>query len=1102
MLLTTLLCSALSFVDPMVGTEGVGSEYGGMMPMTGVPFGSMHLVPVTRTNKVGRTSYNALDRDLLGFILTRQPAIWMGEFGPVRIWLEKPLKIDSIDAHPWQTTVKAGGRTYELAATSHGALIRSDDPSLGAKLADSGITTERTARVSMKAIPNFACRWSKRRDGNILAVGVSLISAANAEKHRPAGDNMTFDAVVAEARAKWGVFFDRVVLDASDRVKRIFYTGLYHALLYPRDLSEGGRYYSAVDDKVHEGPGYSCFSLWDTYRSEHPLLTLVAPERAGAMCQSLVDMYTWGGWLPIWPNPGYTGVMIGDPAAIVLSEAYVKGIRGFDAETAFAACLKNADVPQPDDTERTWFDSGADVPGCPETRGGLTWYLSLGYVAHDKTTESVSRTLDYSLADASIAKFAAALGKADEAKRFAARGRNYTNLWCTAEKCFLPRATDGKWVDPKKLVWANHAYTETNERSARWCVPHDVEGLVKLMGGPDEFERELDAFFETDFYRTDTVGNSSVHGNETCHHVAYLYNRIGRYDKTCRRVRDILTRCYSDSRRGFDGNEDCGAMSAWYVLSSLGLYPLDPASGDYELGSPLVDGATLRLGDKTLKIVVKRAQPDAWRTTRVTLNGRELANRRVSHAELVKGGTLEFEMASADDSVRSVLLAKQHGARPIQRTMKALEASTREHPAVVRVLFYGQSIVGQKWHPLVIDELKRRYPTAVFEVENRAIGGFKSPDLSRTAESDLYPFYPDLVFFHVYGPMDKYEAIVRKIRETTTAEIVLWTSHLRREDCDTREKVEQAAASWDSRSQKIAEIAAKYGCLFVDLRDKWARMMLSSGYTPDDLLGDVIHLKTSGPGFAAYAKFLSEALVRTDGDGDSAYSGTIETVSLDDPRVRKGEDGSLTLDFDGNRVVAVADGNGAGAADLLLDGRSVRDFAEMYYTTLPSTLVSWMPMIRHVDIAPEARPIAEDWTFTYLEGTDPRGKAIHYKVEGSVTGFDGEGWSTNDFRSISGRAVISCDDMRRASWQYGYFVKPDPNDPKAARPGQKVTWSVKPLFADPYASAATGVRTVLVQNCGNAKHRLTLRPRAGARFGVSAFIVYRPVRPSTSRVDH
>jgi predicted alpha-1,2-mannosidase len=336
--------------------------------------------------------------------------------------------------------------------------------------------------------------------------------------------------------------------------------------------------------------------------------------------------------------------MIGDPAAVVLSEAYVKGFRGFNVEEAFAAVLKNADVPQPDDMDRNWDDSGRDMPGCPETRGGLTWYLKHGYVAQDLTRESVSRTLDFSLADSSISKFAAALGKKDEARRFASRALNFTNLWNEAEGAFLPRNRDRSWVNPSQLVWNTRAYVETDKRSARWCVPHDVEKLVELMGGKEVFERELDGFFEKEFYRTDTVGNLSVHGNETCHHVAYLYNRIGAFDKTCRRVRDILTRCYSSTRRGFDGNEDCGAMSSWYILSSLGFYPLDPASGEYELGAPLVDGAEIQVKGGVLKIRVKKSSKNAWRTVRVCFNGEELSSRRISHAKLVSGGVLEFEL--------------------------------------------------------------------------------------------------------------------------------------------------------------------------------------------------------------------------------------------------------------------------------------------------------------------------------------------------------------------------------------------------------------------------------------------------------------------------
>lgn len=645
-----ILAAALSFVDPMIGTEGTGSEYGGMTPMTGVPFGSMHLVPMTRTNGVGRTWFNALDRNLLGFVVSRQPAIWMGEFGAVVVPLEKPLEMESIDAHPWKTTIKAGGRTFELASSSHAIAVLADDPHFGDALADIGSTTARTFRVSMRPMSRFKCHWRKftrslPQGKRLVVVGVSLVSAKNAATAAEEALNAGVDSLASSAYDSWQKYFARIKINASDDVKKIFYTGLYHSLLYPRKLSEKcGTYYSAVDDSFRKGPGYSCFSLWDTYRSEHPLLTIVAPDRVDDMMQSLVEMYRYGGWLPIWPNPGYTGVMIGDPAAVVLSEAYVKGFRGFNVEEAFAAVLKNADVPQPDDMDRNWDDSGRDMPGCPETRGGLTWYLKHGYVAQDLTRESVSRTLDFSLADSSISKFAAALGKKDEARRFASRALNFTNLWNEAEGAFLPRNRDRSWVNPSQLVWNTRAYVETDKRSARWCVPHDVEKLVELMGGKEVFERELDGFFEKEFYRTDTVGNLSVHGNETCHHVAYLYNRIGAFDKTCRRVRDILTRCYSSTRRGFDGNEDCGAMSSWYILSSLGFYPLDPASGEYELGAPLVDGAEIQVKGGVLKIRVKKSSKNAWRTVRVCFNGEELSSRRISHAKLVSGGVLEFEL--------------------------------------------------------------------------------------------------------------------------------------------------------------------------------------------------------------------------------------------------------------------------------------------------------------------------------------------------------------------------------------------------------------------------------------------------------------------------
>jgi len=643
-----LAAPGLHYVDPMIGTEGIGTEYGGMMPMAGVPFGSMNLVPVTRTNGVSRTSFNALDKHLLGFILTRQPAIWMGDWGPVRIWLPKPLPMEGIEAMPHLVKVRAGGRLYELAASAHVAFIRSDDPFFANALPARGSTTERTQRTSTQPIPNFRCHYATEYSDHTLKVAVSLVSADEAEKSLRLEGSPGLDGAAMTVRREWETLFSRVTIDAPDDIKTIFYTALYHSLLYPRRIDERGRYYSAMDDTVHEGEMYTCFSLWDTYRAEHPLLTLIVPERVDGMMQSLVNMYREGGWLPLWPNPGYTGQMIGGPAEVALAEAYVKGFRGFDAEGAWEAVFKNATVPQTGDLERRWPGTRNDPPGPPETRSGLTRYMANGYVAADETNESVSRTLDYAFDDAAVAAFAAALGKNAVAAKFRARSQSYTNLWNAAAARFLPRNADGKWVDPATLDYKHVAYTETDPQTARWCVPHDVEGLVALMGGREQFVRELDRFFDEEFYRVDAVGCKSVHGNETAHHVAYLYNRVGEYDRTCLRVRDILRKCYSPDRSGFDGNEDCGQMSAWYIFSALGFYPLDPASGWYEIGSPIVKGATLRFGapyaSATLEIRVKNHVPGGWRVKRVTLNGVELKERRVRHADLVNGGVLEFEL--------------------------------------------------------------------------------------------------------------------------------------------------------------------------------------------------------------------------------------------------------------------------------------------------------------------------------------------------------------------------------------------------------------------------------------------------------------------------
>ena len=419
--------------------------------------------------------------------------------------------------------------------------------------------------------------------------------------------------------------------------------------------------------------------------------------------------------------------------------------------------------------------------------------------------------------------------------------------------------------------------------------------------------------------------------------------------------------------------------------------------------------------------------------------------------------------------------------RHIQRTMKAMAESTAEHPAHVKILFYGQSIVGQHWSRQVMEELTRRYPTVQFEVQNRAIGGYGAERLSRTAESDLYPFYPDLLFFHDYGSLAKYEEIVKKVRETTTAEIILWSSHLSK-----GQRAREMLAERDTRTKTIADIAERYGTMYVDLNRKWCEMLVRNGWAEYDLLADGIHMSRTTPALDLYAQFLYEDMARLPGTGaEPEVNGSIEVVPLSDPRVKKAADGSLTLTFTGNRVVAVSDGTGTpGATGMLtLDGRDPATFPELWYTTRPGTGPMWMPFVDHVDI--DAPAVAESWTLTFLEGTKPDANPVVYSVEGSVTGPDGVGNTKELFRSKSGRAVLNPRDIN-CVWQYGYAKK-------QAKVGFKVKWETKPLFAIPYASVPAGARTTLIQNCANASHELRIAAGGGS-LGIGGFIVHSPRR--------
>lgn len=418
------------------------------------------------------------------------------------------------------------------------------------------------------------------------------------------------------------------------------------------------------------------------------------------------------------------------------------------------------------------------------------------------------------------------------------------------------------------------------------------------------------------------------------------------------------------------------------------------------------------------------------------------------------------------------------GANPsvanIQWTLARMAASTPDSPATVRWMFYGQSITAQPWTRLVEQDLARRFPSVNFVFHKPAIGGFTSPALIRTAEHDLYPWYPDLLVFHVYGPVNKYEEIIRNVRARTTAEIVLWTSHLSaKETLDTNPNVNE-------RIVAIREIAKRHDCMLIDVRKKWIAYLQEHNLEPSALLRDGVHLNDEG--VKLLASFVAPELVYDPSLKTTPQAGNVTEIPLDSTAVRQDEAGNVTLTFTGNRVVAVSGGAGEGAVDVLLDGKEMSGRRELWAATRPSTAPQmWMPAIKQVSF--EKTPVTENWTLTCLPDSTPDAKRVHFRVEGSITGEDGEGLSDEKFVSRSGRVVIDPADWHLA-WCLSYKKLQLPD-------GFQIKWKSYPLFTARYEPQPAGIETVLVQNCANGEHQLTLRGSAG-RARITAFRVYAP----------
>jgi predicted alpha-1,2-mannosidase len=478
----------------------------------------------------------------------------------------------------------------------------------------------------------------------LVKVGLSSVDAAgalrNLEEEIPGWD---FDGIRSTARAAWERELSRVrIHGATDADRKIFYTALYHAMLAPTLFSDVDGRYRGMDTAVHRLPAglnnYSTYSLWDTYRALHPLFTLIQQDRVPDLVQGLVRMAVESPvGPPIWPLQGIeTRCMIGWHSAVVIAEAFAKGFSGIDYGQAWPIFRKRA------------FENDAD---------GVGEYRRLGYISSDKTVEAVSKTLEYAYDDWAMATLAEAAGAADDAKVLRERSRNYRNLF-DAEKGFIrPRLADGRWAEPFDPREMGHSsrwrdFTESNAWQATFLNQHDLYRYMGMFGGPAAFERKLDELFTTSSELppdapADIAGlvGQYAHGNEPSHHIAYLYAYTGAHHKTQARVRMLLKSMHRAEPDGLAGNEDCGQMSAWYLMSALGLYAVDPVSGVYVFGSPLFDRVQLQLAaGRTLVIEARNNAPEHSYIQSVRWNGRAYSRVWISHAELSSGGHLVFEL--------------------------------------------------------------------------------------------------------------------------------------------------------------------------------------------------------------------------------------------------------------------------------------------------------------------------------------------------------------------------------------------------------------------------------------------------------------------------
>ena len=688
------------YVDPRIGTGGHGHVFVG----ANVPFGLVQLGPTSIPQEWDWTSgYHESDSTVIGFSHTHLSGTGIGDLFDVTVmpvvgevtcargteedpasglWSYADRTKEVVRPGYYSVPLVRYGITAEMTATSRVGFHRytfpaADDAAVIFDLENGGCWDKATethiepSGDSRLVGWRYSSGWAKDQrvwfvaefsrpftsfeqvgehyarvnfataEGEqlMLKVALSPVSIEGAEANLAAElPGWDFDATAAAADAAWNAQLAKVKVTTQDEVaRRIFYTGLYHTMVAPSEFCDVNGDYRGADGAVHRNPGhttYTTFSLWDTYRAAMPLMTILHPDRMPDIVNTMLAIADEQGRLPVWHLWGNeTDCMVGNPGIPVVADAIVKGIGGFDRERAFEAIRRTAMNP----------DRG----------NGLR--MKYGYIPCDLFNEAVAYDMEYALADGAAARAAEALGRGEDARYFTERSHSYRNYFDPSTGFMRGRDSRRGWRTPFNPFASTHRaddYCEGNAWQYTWLAPHDVAGLESCFGSRARMLGKLDSLFtvssviegaETSPDISGLIGQYA-HGNEPSHHILYLYTMLGQPWKTAEKVREVLTTLYHDQPDGLSGNEDVGQMSAWYVLSSLGMYEVEPAGGRYWFGSPLFDRAEIAVPGGTFTIVAENNSSENKYIRRVWLNGRPYTKPWIGHAEVMAGGELRFEM--------------------------------------------------------------------------------------------------------------------------------------------------------------------------------------------------------------------------------------------------------------------------------------------------------------------------------------------------------------------------------------------------------------------------------------------------------------------------